>query len=259
MSKENKFDLKSFLVQEGYLIVFAFICLFVFGAYFYFDLALDSNKEVEIVDTSAVRGVWIQGGSSLECPKFDNFDYQNCVEGDFLERYREIEPIVIDIDSRGTIIFSNEDLLISGIFTKRSSLDSQSYLGDLSIRINQRYFVYNDIVLNNYSTDFLKIYPKSDGYLIVFMPPVNMTGLVRRVWLFEYSHDEELRKLSFNYEDSLKSFVEISDILLLKRDNKFYIMNKIMDPSLMGNIFLEIFTYDDRIEILDTLLLKENI
>lgn len=258
MSLEEKKSFKDFLIQEGYLIVFAVICLGILSSYMYFVNNVDSESSMEVLGTSSIQGVWLTGLPTKEgCPEYDDFNYDVCVDRDFLRRYQALESVLINMDSNGNILYSNEDILITGFFNKETSLDQGGHLGNLTLRINDRYWVYRDVVFSDFTKDILRVYELSEGYLISFTPSLSTTGLSRQIWMFSLSPQGEVNRLAFEVRGNIKSFLQGTDVDILKKGKDIYIGLKTMDPLLMGDLILDVFEYNkESIHFLNTVLVN---
>lgn len=252
MSRENKKELKDFLNRDGYLLVFTVVCALSLLSYF---LANDSfqkgGESTQVLGTSTVRGVWVKGPTK-----------PTCAESSCLNDYRKLDSKEVALDEYGRVVFSNDRIFVSGIFDRKKMIDSDVWedvhIGDLNLKINNRQWVFENIVSNREDINSLiSIVEVERGNLVVLHPSMTLSGLNKNFWVFEYLDGNDfVRPISFIEEGNRRAFVESTNISFLEKGNELFLKLERLDPALMGNTEIELYRYGDSLELVKSFILE---
>jgi len=264
-SKSKGRNLKEFLSQNGYLLVFTIMCGLGLLSYLvcniYFEEIFNREKTY-VLNTSVVKGVWISS-EELKCPEIDNLDIDRCVEASYFDRFQVLDTQQIRFDSNGRILFSNDEIFVSGIFDQSEQLNRDIwpnvYVGDLNIKINDRQWVYESVIWDIDSNDpLLEIFKTDTGYILLFSPSVSMVNRTKRFWVYEYNvKTEKIEGLSFYNDGNKRAFFESGKCIFVLKNEELYLLFERYDPILMGNTEVEIYNltkdlyFDQRVLLLN--------
>ncbi|MCD4756276.1 hypothetical protein K8R20_01520 [bacterium] len=262
-SKPQRVTYKEFLNQNGYFLVFTLICGLGLLSYFFCNSHFEKifgEREIYVLDSSAVKGVWISN-EGIGCPNIDNLDVERCVEDIYLDSFQALPTKDIQYDDNGRILFSNDELFISGVFDKREVLNQEIwpdvYIGDLNIKINHRQWVYEDVVFDMESDDpILSLLQTDDGYILLLSPSISMVNRTRQFWVYEYTSTTGDIKVMKIFEDSTpRVFLESSRASFREKNDHIYLLFERFDPALMGNIEVEIYMVGESLQFDQRILL----
>jgi hypothetical protein len=250
--KENKF--KSFLSSKGYYFVFTIICALCLFSYFLANDAFEKKQHKEVLGASAVRGVWVQGKQFNDCPESESLSVSGCIKSSFFDDYKELPMQRVFSDNQDRILFSNDVLFLSGIFTPQDFIDNEvwdnMYVGELNLRINNKQWVFEDVVWSREeNTALVSLVEVDDGYLIVLHPSVTLSQRTKRFWVFKYSSNSDtVSQLYFTQSQSRKVFIESSDVSVLEKDSILYLVFERFDPSLFGSSEVIFYEFNSDLE-----------
>lgn len=248
MSRKMNGKVKSFLVQDGYLLVFTLICLICLIVYFFANKFLMDTGE-EVLDTTSVKGVWVSTVDSNTCPEAGLVNASGCIDESYFNEYTKLSTQRISLDDSGKIIFSNDDLFINGNFDITESVDSEVwdivYIGDFSLKINERNWVFKDLVWKEGSSEYVLGVTKIDnGYLISFFPSASLNTLQRQLWVFEYSQsDDSVKQVFFKDSKGSTVFIDSTYVSVLERDSDYFLRVDLVDPSLVDSREVILYKY----------------
>ncbi|MCD4811571.1 hypothetical protein K8R14_03135 [bacterium] len=262
-SKPKKKDYGEFINQNGYLFVFTIICGLGLLSYFvcsrYFE-EIFIKRELYVLESSAVKGVWIDN-ASIRCPNIEGLDVDRCVEYSYLDNFEILSTENILFDSNGRVLFSNDELFVSGIFDRRELLNQEIwpdvYIGDLNIKINHKQWVYEDVVLDMESKDpILSLFKTDDGYILLLSPSVSMVNRTKQFWVYKYvSKTEEISGMSFYKDGTPRVFFESGSVSFDAKGSDIFLLFERDDPALMGNIEVEIYRVGQNLSFEQRILL----
>ena len=243
MSRKKESCFKVFLVEEGYILAFTLITVLSLFSYFWANDYFVKQSGRKVLGTSSVRGVWINGGNTDEVESVrSNFD-----------EYERVPTQELYFDDQGRVLFSNNDLSISGIFTMKEFINDDVwknlYIGDLNLKISNRQWVFESVVWDREHTEsVMTLFKTDDRYLIVLHPSVTLTGREKRFWVFEYVTDDGIIKpISFLKSEEERVFIESSYVEILEKDGDIFIKFEREDPALLGEKEFELYRYDDNL------------
>jgi hypothetical protein len=264
MSRDRKKALKEFLQSDGYLLVFTAVCGLTLFSYFLANREFGQENQREVLgSTSALKGVWVNSGTGIECPEMRGLDVEGCITDSYFENFNEIEGESVNYDREGRVVYSNDEIFVSGIFEMESVLNNDVwkdvYLGNLNLKINSRQWVFEDVVWNKAEESVLDIIPTDTGYLVIFYPSITLTSRTKQFWVFEYSSDDDMvRNLSFVDSEGDRAYIESSYVSVLQYGEDTFLRFDRLDPSLMGNVEVGLYEYSGGLELFRSfLLLKE--
>jgi hypothetical protein len=266
MSREKENSFKNFLDQDGYLFVFTLVCaaclLSFFVASGYFE---KENPDVQVLGTtsSSIKGVWFRGSDDKGCSEAESLEVDGCIESSYFSKFTQLNAELVSFDEDGRVLFSNDQLFISGIFDIREYVDSDLwegvYVGDLNLKINSRQWVFENMVWSRDDSFLISIFKKDDGYFILLYPSVTLTNRSRNFWVFEYLEEgDTVEKLVFDFPDGRRAYIESTFGSVLEKDGDLFFMFERLDPSLGGNSEVDLFRFGSSLEFFKSfLLLKE--
>lgn len=260
MSREKSKSFKSFLVRDGYLFVFTILCVLGLLSYFLASKEFSPELERTVLGTSALRGVWLTNSSGLECPEMAGLGVDGCIDDTYFEDFNEIDAQTVNFDNEGRVVYSNDEIFVSGIFDVERTLNNDVwtdvYMGDLNLKINSRQWVFEDVVWNKAESPILDIVPSDTGYYVIFYPSITLTSRSKQFWVFEYvSEDDIVRSLSFKGTDGERAFIETTYVSVLKYGDDIYFKFERLDPSLMSNREVNLYRFDGDLELFRSFLL----
>jgi hypothetical protein len=250
MSRKDRNSFKNFLVRDGYLIIFSLICGVVLFSYFWANKSFESEDDYKVLGSSSIRGIWFKADSAKDCPGADLVNADACVDSTYFDDFESFPTNSIDFDDRGRVLYSNDHLFISGIFDMQEYVDDEIWnnleIGSLTLKINDRQWVFEDVVLNKEDINSLLEIVKTDsGYLIVLHPSVTLTGRGRHVWVFEYLSEEDSVKQLYFEESGKKAFVEGTYTEIIKEEEGLILKIDWIDPALMGSREVNLYELTD--------------
>ena len=262
MSREKKKWFKNFLEQDGYLLVFTLICLVCLVSYFLANrFLLDSGQEV--LDTTSVKGVWVSTVGSNICPEASLVNASGCIDESYFNEYTELNTQRVPIDDSGKVIFSNDDLFINGSFEITESIDSDmwdiGYIGDFTLKINERNWVFKDLVWKGGSREYvLGITKVDDGYLIPFFPSASLNTLQKQLWVLKYSSStDSVEQVFFNDNHGSSVYVDATYVSVLENGDRIFLRVDLLDPSLVDSREVVLYEYvDNSLDFVKNFVLK---
>ncbi len=261
MSRKSKSKLQKFLEQKGYLFVFtlvAGVCLF---SYFLANSNFVSKQETNVLGTSSIRGIWVKGVNN-DCPEADLVDAKGCIDSSYFDEYTTLLSKDIALDRDGRLVFSNDSILISGIFDVKEVVDDEVwnnlFVGDLNLKINGRQWVFEGVVWDRQnSSAVVSVVDTNDGYLILLYPSVTLTGRTRQFWIFKYlMEDDRLERVYFD-KDGKRAFVEATDGEFLSKGDELFLRLDREDPVLLEGREVMLFEYGESLRFLKNFVFKE--
>lgn len=260
MSREKSKGFKDFLERDGYLFVFTFVCGIALLSYFFANKYILSNSEKNVLGTSTLRGMWVNVGTGIECPEMGGLDVEGCIEDSYFEDFSQIEGETVYFDDDGRVVYSNDEIFVSGIFYVNRGLDNDVwknvYIGDLNLKINSRQWVFEDVVWNRAESPLVDIIPTDTGYFIILYPSITLTSRSKQFWVFEYVlEDDIVKNLSFVDSDGDRAFIESTYVSVLEYEGDIYFKFERLDPSLMSNREVGLYRYDGDLELFRSFLL----
>jgi hypothetical protein len=251
MSRKKFSKVKDFLEQDGYLLVFTLICLVSLATYFLASKYLVGDGK-EVLDTTSVKGVWVSVDNS-----------NGYIDQSYFNEYDEVNTQRLTMDDNGKIIFSNSDLFINGSFDTKEVLDTEmwdiAYIGDFTLKINERNWVFKDLVWKEGSSEYVLGVTKIDnGYLISFFPSVSLNILQKQLWVFEYSgSDDSVKQVFFKNSQGSTVFIDSTYLSVLKKDGDYFLRVDFVDPSLVGGREVLLYKYtSNSLDFLKSYILK---
>jgi hypothetical protein len=262
MSKKKNKAFNEFLVQDGYLIVFTLVSAITLFSYFYSTKLFSVEEDRNVLGSTALRGVWVDVGTGIECPEMRGLDVDGCVTSPYFDQFDNVNVESVSFNSEGKITYTNEDLYISGIFYTKKTLNNDVwrdvYIGDINFKINNRQWVYEDVVWNKAQSPIVDIVTTDDGYIVIFYPSITLTSRTKHFWVFEYNvKDDLVRNLSFKDSDGDRSFLESSYVSVLNYEGDIFLRFDRVDPSLMGNKDVRLYRFNSDLELYRSVLLLE--
>jgi hypothetical protein len=258
----KKTENKNFLVQDGYLLVFVFVCIFGLISYFFINSKLPSQEEIrEVLGTGSIKGVWVSSNTN-SCPEANLVNANGCITKDFFKEYESLDKQELFFDDQGKIVFSDDKIFVSGIFTVERVVDNELWpnlrVGDLNIKINDNQWVLEDVVWDRDDPQaVVSLVWIDSSYLVLFHPSVSLTGLSKQFWAFEYEDEESsIRSLSFLQKEGTLGFVDSSYVDVLKKDDTIFLKFERVDPALMGSREVVLYEYGENLEFVDRYILK---
>lgn len=260
MSKKKSKALEDFLKRDGYLLVFTLISAITLVSYFLANKSFTTNLEREVLGSTALRGVWVDAGMGIECPEMRGLDVEGCIEDSYFEDFSQIESETVHFEDDGRIVYSNDEMFVSGIFDVSRSLDNDVwkdvYIGDLNLKINSRQWVFEDVVWNRAESPLVDVVPSDKGYFVIFYPSITLTSRTKQFWVYEYVlEDDIVRSLSFIDSDGDRAFIESSIFSILEYEGDLFFRFDRLDPSLMRNREVRLYRYDGDLELFRSFLL----
>ena len=251
MSRKKFSKVKDFLEQNGYLLVFTLICLISLATYFLASKYLIGDGK-EVLDTTSVKGIWVSVDNS-----------NSYIDQSYFNEYNEVNTQRLTMDKNGRIIFSNNDLFINGSFDITESLDGEmwdvAYVGDLTLKINERNWVFKDLVWKEGSSEYvLGVTEIDNGYLISFFPSVSLNTLQKQLWVFEYSgSDDSVKQIFFKDNQGSTVFIDSTYVSVLEKDGKYFLRIDLLDPSLVEGREVVLYKYSSNsLDFLKSYILK---
>jgi hypothetical protein len=265
MSREKENSFKNFLDQDGYLFVFTLVCAVCLLSFFVASGYFEGNEDSQVLGTSSsIKGVWFKGADDKECPEASSLDVDGCIRSEYFNKgFTELNPERVSFDSDGRVSFSNEELFISGIFDIKEYVDSDLwkgvYVGDLNLKINNKQWVFENVVWSREDSSLISIFKKDNGYFILFYPSVSLTNRSRNFWVFEYLEEgDTVEKLFFDFPDGKRAYIESTFGSILEKDSELFFKFERLDSSLGGNSEVDLFRFGSSLEFFKSfLLLKE--
>ncbi|MDD3474500.1 MAG: hypothetical protein PHP08_01185 [Candidatus Dojkabacteria bacterium] len=262
MSRKKSRKVKNFLEQDGYLLVFTLICLLSLVTYFLANRYFLSNDQ-QVLDITSVKGVWVSTVGSNDCPEAELIDANGCIDNSYFDKYTELNTQRISIDDNGKVIFSNTDLFINGSFDTKEVVDSDVwdtvYIGDFTLKINERNWVFKDLVWKEGSNEYVLGITKVDnGYLISFFPSASLDTLQKQLWIFEYSDDtDSVSQLFFKKNGSSSVFIDSTYVSILEDEDDIFLRIDYLDPSLVDGREVILYEYvNNGLDFINNYVLK---
>ena len=262
MSRKKKKLIRDFLEQDGYLLVFTLICLLSLVAYFLANKYLVDNGG-EILDTTSIKGVWVSTVGSNDCPEANLMNASGCIDYSYFKDYTELNTHRIAMDSNGRVVFANSDIFINGNFDINESIDSEmwdvGYVGDFTLKINERNWVFKDLVWKEGSNEYvLGVTGVDDGYLVSFFPSASLNTLLKQLWIFKYSESTDTVTQLFFYKDGGKGvFIDSTYVSFLEKGEKIFLRVDLLDPSLVDSREVVLYEYnEDSLDFVRDYILK---
>ena len=238
------------------------ICLVCLVTYFLANRYLIGNEQ-QVLDTTSVKGVWVSTVGSNTCPESSLVDTSGCIDESYFNEYRELDTYRISLDDSGKIIFSNDELFVNGSFEIKESIDSEiwdmGYIGDFTLKINERNWVFKDLVWKDGSNEnILGITELNDGYLISFSPSVSLNTLFKQLWMFKYSKStDSVEQFFFTEGDSKNVFIDSTYVSVLEESDRLFIRVDLLNPSLVGSREVILYEYvDNGLDFVKNYILK---
>ena len=256
-------EVRGFLVQEGYLFAFAFVCLLCLLSYFVCNNYFTKYKSREVLGTSIVKGVWIKSSSGNECYGIGLVDANGCIDSTYFDKYEKLPIQQISLNEYSEIVFVNESFLVTGTFDVKEIIDDEVWdnlqIGSLSVKVNNRQWIFENVVWKEESNDSLISLVKIDNrYLIIIHPAISLTGRDKQFLAFEYLIDKgSVRSVYFSDSDGKKAFVESTYVEVLEKDNDAFVKFEYENPALMGNKEILLYKYNNTLELVHTFILEE--
>ncbi len=263
MSRDRKKAFREFLQSDGYILVFTVVCALTLCSYFLANKEFETEDQREVLGSSALRGVWVNSGTGIGCPEMKGLDVEGCITDSYFENFNEVEEESVNYDREGRVVYSNDEIFISGIFEMKSVLNNDVwkdvYLGNLNLKINSRQWVFEDVVWNKAEEPVLDIISTNNGYLVIFYPSITLTSRTKQFWVFEYiSVDDIVKNLSFTDSEGDRAYIESSYVSVLQYGEDTFLRFDRLDPSLMGNVEVTLYEFNGGLELFRSfLLLKE--
>lgn len=187
-------------------------------------------------------------------------DVEGCITDSYFQDFNEIDSQSISYDRDGRVVFSNDEIFVSGIFERESVLNNDVwkdvYLGNLNLKINNRQWVFEDVVWNKGQEPVVDIMPSDKGYLVIFYPSITLTSRTKQFWVFEYiSEDDIVKNLSFSDLEGDRAYIESSYASVLEYGEDTFLRFDRVDPSLMGNVEVALYELNGGLELFKSLLL----
>lgn len=262
MSRKKSKGFKSFLEQNGYFLVLTLVCGLGLLSYFYSTRQPSKGNQKEVLgSTSTIRGVWVKAGGDHDCKGYDIINADACITDEYFGEYEELPMHDVDIDRHGRVVFSNDELFISGIFDMKEFVNDEIWsnlqIGELNLKINDRQWAFQDVVWNKEDINSLLSLVKTEsGYLIIMHPSVTLTGRGRQIWVFEYiAEHDAIEKVYFGSE-SKRSFVESTYANVLRKEGKLFLKLERVDPALSGNSEVSFYEFGDTLLYRNTFILE---
>jgi hypothetical protein len=262
MSREKNEGFKSFLEQNGYFLVLTVVCGLGLFSYFYASGHLQRGNQKQVLgSTSSIRGVWVKAHSAQDCKGSNLINADACITDEYFNEYEKLPIQKIDIDRHGRVVFSNDHLFISGIFDMREFVNDEIWsnlqIGSLNLKINNRQWVFEDVVSSREDINsLLSIAKTQEGYLIIMHPSVTLTGRGRQIWVFEYfTKDGSIEKVYFD-DGGRRAFVESTYAEVLKDGEELLLKLVREDPSLSGSKEVNLYEFDEVLTHRNTFLLQ---
>jgi hypothetical protein len=259
--KENKF--KSFLSSNGYYLVFTFICAFCLISYFVANDIFNQKQNTEVLGASVIPGVWVQGQRFEDCPEAEIVDASGCIRPSYFDDYKKFPVQKIFSDDQDRILFSNDVLFLSGIFTPQDFIDNEvwdnMYIGDLNLRINNKQWVFEDVVWSREENSALvSLVEVDDGYLIVLHPSVTLSQRNKHFWVFKYDLDSDnVSQLYFMEGDNRKVFIDSSEVSFFEKEGDNFFVFERFDPSLFGSSEVTLYEFNSDLEYWRSFVLQK--
>jgi hypothetical protein len=262
MSRKGKRKISNFLVQYGYLFVFTLISAFALLSYFWANDYFIKSHSKEVLGSSSIRGLWVRADSDDSCSEASIINASGCIKDDYFSDYEVLNSQKISLDGTGKFVFSNDYLFMSGIFYMKEFINNDVWsnlqIGDLSLKINDRQWVFEDVVWSKEDINSLMEIVRIDGnYLILLHPSVTLTGQNRQFWAFEYFMSSDTVSTVFFDRDGKRSFVESTYGEILEKDSELYLKLERYDPSLMGSSEVVLYEFDKDFVFLNNFVLKK--
>ncbi len=257
MSRKKDNELKNFLDQNGYLLVFTLVSIITLGAYFLASSNQKSDGELQVLGTSSVRGVWFNPGGRRKCKEAEDFDAADCLTTEDLDQYLKVSKKDYSLDSDGNLMFSNDVLFVNANFEKKRVVDSdvwdELYIGNIDLKINDRSWIFENVVWGKeFDNAIISLVDLGDTYLIFFHPSTSLTGLNRQFWVFEYRVEGDvLNTKSFVKENEDRAFLESTTFSVYEDDEGLFFVFESLDPSYDGNSLLDFYSFNTDFEFLD--------
>jgi hypothetical protein len=222
---------------------------------------LIQKEKQEVLGASSVRGIWVSSNTE-DCPQASIVDASGCIKRDFFKEYNRLNKQELFFNDQGHIIFSNDHLFVSGMFTVKKVVDNELWsnlrVGSLNLKINDSQWVLEDVVWNKDSPQpVISLIQVNSNYLVILHPSVTLNGLGKQFWAFEYKQEtESIRSLSFSQEEGNIGFVDSSYFDVLTKDDTVFLKFERVDPALMGSREVVLYEYSKNFEFIDRYILK---
>lgn len=263
--KEEKGNFKEFVNQNGYMFVFSLVCGFGLLSYILCSSYLQEifrSRDAYVLNTSSVKGVWVSD-VGIKCPNIKNLEVDMCVEDSYFEDFNSREVLEIALDQKGRILFTNEEIFLSGFFDIKDFLNkdvwADIYLGDLNIKINEKQWVFKNIVWDKTSQDSLVSILETDtSYLLVISPSVSMVNRTKQFWIYEYNKKSEtLSSRDFFNGATKRRFIESGEVSFALVEDEIYLLFERFDPALLGNSEIELYKWEGDLQYYKKVLLLD--
>lgn len=264
MSRKKSKGLKTFLDQNGYFLIFTLVCALGLFSYFYASGHFSQNNRNQVLgSSSSIRGIWVKAETPKDCEGSDIINADACITDEYFNDFERLPMVDIDIDSNGRVVFSNDHLFISGIFDMKEFINDEVWsnlqVGDLNLKINDRQWVFEDVVWSREDiSSLLSVVKTESGYLIIMHPSVTLTGRGRQVWVFEYIAEDDKIEMVYFDSDQKRVFVESTYAEVLKRGEDLLLKLVREDPALNGSREINIYEFNGDLSHRNTFLLQSD-